>query len=183
MKKKKLYSTGDEELDDLLERAFCEGYEYAQREFSKNDEEDDKLSREDERDIKRYQRSKSARKNAELGIAAYEGDKDAQKKLRRKITAAGGAMGALSGAISGSMIGSSHGKSKGLIGGAIGAAAGGAFGAGAANRLARSTEHGKKYNESRSSSDVKIAISLQKDKLKVAKGEMSKKEFKDKWGK
>ena len=30
----KLYSTGDEELDDLLEKAFCEGYEYAQREFA-----------------------------------------------------------------------------------------------------------------------------------------------------
>lgn len=30
----KLYSTGDSELDDLLERAFCEGYEYAQREYS-----------------------------------------------------------------------------------------------------------------------------------------------------
>lgn len=29
----KLYSTGDEDLDELLERAFCEGYEYAQREF------------------------------------------------------------------------------------------------------------------------------------------------------
>ena len=30
----KLYSTGDSELDDLLERAFCEGYEYAQKEFA-----------------------------------------------------------------------------------------------------------------------------------------------------
>lgn len=33
----KLYSTGDDELDDLLERAFCDGYEYAQREFAKID--------------------------------------------------------------------------------------------------------------------------------------------------
>ena len=31
----KLYSTGDPELDDLLEKAFCEGYEYAQKEFAK----------------------------------------------------------------------------------------------------------------------------------------------------
>ena len=30
----KLYSTGDDYLDDLLEKAFCEGYEYAQREFA-----------------------------------------------------------------------------------------------------------------------------------------------------
>ena len=27
----RLYSTGNDELDELLERAFCEGYEYAQR--------------------------------------------------------------------------------------------------------------------------------------------------------
>lgn len=33
----KLYSTGDDYLDELLERAFCEGYEYAQREFAKID--------------------------------------------------------------------------------------------------------------------------------------------------
>jgi len=32
----RLYSTGDSDLDDLLERAFCEGYEYAQKEFSEN---------------------------------------------------------------------------------------------------------------------------------------------------
>jgi len=29
----RLYSTGDDFLDDLLEKAFCDGYEYAQREF------------------------------------------------------------------------------------------------------------------------------------------------------
>jgi hypothetical protein len=31
----KLYSTGDDYLDELLERAFCEGYEYAQKEFGR----------------------------------------------------------------------------------------------------------------------------------------------------
>lgn len=30
----RLYSTGDVELDEILERAFCEGYEFAQREFA-----------------------------------------------------------------------------------------------------------------------------------------------------
>lgn len=30
----RLYSTGDYELDEILERAFCEGYEAAQREFT-----------------------------------------------------------------------------------------------------------------------------------------------------
>ncbi len=33
----RLYSTGDSDLDDLLERAFCEGYEYAQRQFAVGD--------------------------------------------------------------------------------------------------------------------------------------------------
>ena len=31
----KLYSTGNDDLDELLEIAFCDGYEYAQREFGK----------------------------------------------------------------------------------------------------------------------------------------------------
>ena len=31
----RLYSTGNDELDELMERAFCEGYEYAQKEFGK----------------------------------------------------------------------------------------------------------------------------------------------------
>ena len=34
VEEEKLYSTGNDELDELLERAFCEGYEYAQREFA-----------------------------------------------------------------------------------------------------------------------------------------------------
>ena len=31
----KLYSTGNDELDEMLEKAFCEGYEYAQKEFAR----------------------------------------------------------------------------------------------------------------------------------------------------
>ena len=34
----RLYSTGNDELDELLERAFCEGYEYAQREYAEKKE-------------------------------------------------------------------------------------------------------------------------------------------------
>ena len=34
----KLYSTGDSDLDDLLEKAFCDGYEYAQKEFSQEED-------------------------------------------------------------------------------------------------------------------------------------------------
>ena len=38
----KLYSTGNDELDELLERAFCEGYEYAQKEFAEEGEKKEK---------------------------------------------------------------------------------------------------------------------------------------------
>ena len=34
VEEEKLYSTGNDELDELLERAFCEGYEYAQKTYS-----------------------------------------------------------------------------------------------------------------------------------------------------
>lgn len=37
VEEEKLYSTGNDELDNLLEHAFCEGYEYAQREFARRD--------------------------------------------------------------------------------------------------------------------------------------------------
>ena len=37
----RLYSTGDVELDEILERAFCEGYEAAQREFADDDSYDE----------------------------------------------------------------------------------------------------------------------------------------------
>lgn len=37
VQEERLYSTGDEMLDNLLERAFCEGYELAQREFGFRD--------------------------------------------------------------------------------------------------------------------------------------------------
>lgn len=33
VQEEKLYSTGNDELDEMLEKAFCEGYELGQREF------------------------------------------------------------------------------------------------------------------------------------------------------
>lgn len=35
MLEERLYSTGDDYLDELLERAFCEGYELGQKEFGR----------------------------------------------------------------------------------------------------------------------------------------------------
>ena len=34
----KLYSTGNDDLDELMERAFCDGYEYAQKEYGVSQE-------------------------------------------------------------------------------------------------------------------------------------------------
>lgn len=48
----RLYSTGNEYLDDLLERAFCEGYEYAQREFAEKEEEEEENKRNNHRALK-----------------------------------------------------------------------------------------------------------------------------------
>lgn len=59
----KLYSTGNDDLDNLLERAFCEGYEYAQYEFSKKDEDED-----EEKIKKRKKRLIAASAGASLGI-------------------------------------------------------------------------------------------------------------------
>ena len=47
----KLYSTGDEMLDNLLERAFCEGYELAQKEFARRDYEG--LSKKGQEDLRK----------------------------------------------------------------------------------------------------------------------------------
>ena len=87
----KLYSTGDSELDDLLEKAFCEGYEYAQREFAKKEDED-----EDSKEEKRNKRKVIAKKVAKgAGIAAgttlaavggYQGVRGIQKYRSDKAT-------------------------------------------------------------------------------------------------
>ena len=69
-KEERLYSTGNDELDELLERAFCEGYEYAQREFGK---------------AERKERRESNRKMKELGISKYDRDAIlAQRKFYKK---------------------------------------------------------------------------------------------------
>ena len=54
----KLYSTGDEMLDNLLERAFCEGYELGQQLFSDSKDEDE----EKEKD----KRKKKLKRNGDL---------------------------------------------------------------------------------------------------------------------
>lgn len=74
IQEEKLYSTGDSDLDDLLEKAFSEGYEYAQKEYGLKDE---------------------------LKKAIKEGDEEKIKRLKRKATAAGVLTGTAAGGITG----------------------------------------------------------------------------------
>ena len=49
----KLYSTGDEMLDNILERAFCEGYELGQQLFSDSKDEDEEKDKRKKKLLKR----------------------------------------------------------------------------------------------------------------------------------
>jgi hypothetical protein len=60
----RLYSTGDSDLDELLEKAFCEGYEYAQREYSLKDELKEAIKSGDEKKIKELKKKSIGRKAA-----------------------------------------------------------------------------------------------------------------------
>ena len=104
----RLYSTGSDELDELLERAFCEGYEYAQKEFSKKEKE---TKGEDNESHRGYGRAYLI--GAEGGVAGrYAGKRavkkaiekgekleDAEKKGEKKAAKVGAAVGAATGAI------------------------------------------------------------------------------------
>jgi hypothetical protein len=59
----RLYSTGSDELDELLERAFCEGYEYAQKEFARRDYEGLTTEQAEALGRKRSDYAKQLRKN------------------------------------------------------------------------------------------------------------------------
>jgi hypothetical protein len=67
----KLYSTGDSDLDDLLERAFSEGYEYAQREFG---------NKENKR--KRREHEVSMAKGALKSLGYGQGEENVKDMLR-----------------------------------------------------------------------------------------------------
>ena len=114
----KLYSTRDDYLDDLLEKAFCEGYEYAQREFAKKD----------------YEKEKEAKMQLAREILEAEEKNDSReaKYLKKKLIENDRKLKTRAGAITGGIIGS--GFIPGL-GPGIGAAAGGAIGHGIGRKV------------------------------------------------
>ena len=63
----RLYSTGDYVLDELLERAFCEGYEFAQMEFSAGEKIDEGIEKVKET----YGKGKEKAKGAYDSVKGY----------------------------------------------------------------------------------------------------------------
>ena len=78
----RLYSTGDEMLDNLLERAFCEGYELGQQLFSDSKDED-----EDEKKDKRKKKLKRLALGTGSALAlagGYQGYKHLERRKADK---------------------------------------------------------------------------------------------------
>lgn len=169
----RLYSTGNEELDDLLERAFSEGYEYAQKLYTA----DGDLTIGDKVDIA-LKKHLTTKKDKEALIEALEEGK--YHKLGKQTAKYGGAGGALAGIASGAAIGSKYGRKGALLGGTVGAALGSGLGAGSgyvATRIGGATRNiVRKISGSADTIDR-----MEADRVKVASGKMTKKEFREKW--
>lgn len=68
----RLYSTGNDDLDYLLEKAFCDGYEFYQKEFDLKDDIKEALRNNDEEELNRL-RKKAKRKSAGIGAGIGAG--------------------------------------------------------------------------------------------------------------
>ena len=185
----KLYSTGDEMLDNLLERAFCEGYELAQREYA---EEEKKIKWLDKKNIEALK--KLYNKDEELkNIRLKQVDEDPETRkegnkqdLRRstKASVKGGIAG--SAATGGLAYGlsrlSGHDRkesAKSAIN-SLGAVAIGALTSVGVKRLIH--KHDNKVREKDLIEGKERALK-DRDIIRVAAGQMSEEEFAEKWGK
>ena len=185
----KLYSTGDEMLDNLLERAFCEGYELAQREYA---EEEKKIKWLDKKNIealkKFYNKDKELR---DIHLKQVDEDpetrKEGNKQELRKSTKAsvkGGIAG--SAAVGGLAYGLSRlsgddrkESAKSAIN-SLGLGAIGALTGVGVERLIHKL--GNKVREKDLIEEKKRALKT-RDTIRVAAGQMSEEEFAEKWGK
>ena len=177
----KLYSTGDEMLDNLLERAFCEGYELAQREYA---EEEKKIKWLDKRNIKALK--KLYDKDEELKDihlkqvdedpeTLKEGNKQGLRKATKEAVKRGSAISVgASGLTYGlaRLLGKDRKESAKLASIPLGAGAIGTLvGVGSGRRLAHKIIKAKE------------SALKQRDTVRVAAGQMSEEEFAEKWGK
>ena len=186
----KLYSTGDEMLDNLLERAFCEGYELAQREYA---EEEKKIKWLDKKNIealkKLYNKDEELRdihlkQVDEDPETRKEGNKQGLRKGTKKAIKLGAAntaaMSGLAYGFSRLLLGQDRRESAKfasipLVGGAIGSLTGVGVGR-LINKL------GNKVREKDLIEGKERALK-NRDAIRVAAGQMSEEEFAEKWGK
>ena len=185
----KLYSTGDEMLDNLLERAFCEGYELAQREYA---EEEKKIKWLDKKNIealkKLYNKDKELR---DIRLKQVDEDPETRKEgneqdLRRstKASVKGGiassaAMSGLSYGLS-RLLGDDRKKSAKNASISLGAGAIGALTGAGVERLIHKLDN--KVREKNLIEGKERALKT-RDTIRVAAGQMSEEEFAEKWGK
>ena len=80
----KLYSTGDEMLDNLLERAFCEGYELGQQLFSDSKDEDEDEEKEKDKRKKNLKRLALGTGSALALAGSYQGYKHLERRKADK---------------------------------------------------------------------------------------------------
>ena len=185
----RLYSTGDEMLDNLLERAFCEGYELAQREYAEEEKKIKWLDKKNIEDLKKLYNKDEELKN--IHLKQVDEDPETRKEgnkqdLRRstKASVKGGltgsaAVGGLAYGLS-RLLGDDRKKSaksaiKSLSAGAIGALTGTGV-----ERLIHKL--GNKVREKGLIEGKERALKT-RDTIRVAAGQMSEEEFAEKWGK
>lgn len=147
----RLFSTGNEDLDLLLEEVYYsgleDGYELCQREFSDDDDDDERISRRPENledyadyDLKHMTRGQMldaleeeqdrAKRNTKKYVK-HHGDYEAKKGAiegEKRGKKSGTIAGSILGGIGGGFIGSTRGPKGIIIGAAGGAAAGGLLG-------------------------------------------------------
>ena len=207
VQEERLYSTGDEMLDNLLERAFCEGYELAQREFGFRDikkaraiarqvqgaEEEKKIKWLDKRNIealkKFYNKDKELR---DINLKQVDEDPETRKEgneqyLRKRTKQA--VKGAIAGSVAGG--GLSYGLSRLFLGAdrkESAKLASRSLRAGAIGSLIMVGEDrlisklGNKVREKNLIEGKERALK-HRDTVRVAAGQMSEEEFAEKWGK
>ena len=185
----KLYSTGDEMLDNLLERAFCEGYELAQREYAEEEKKIKWLDKKNIEALKKLYNKDEELKNIHLKQVDEDPEtrKEGNKQYLRRSTKAsvkGGiagsaAVGGLSYGLS-RLLGDDRKKSAKNASISLGAGAIGALTGAGVERLI--DKLGNKVREKDLIEGKERALK-NRDTIRVAAGQMSEEEFAEKWGK
>ena len=185
----KLYSTGDEMLDNLLERAFCEGYELAQREYAEEEKKIKWLDKKNIEALKKFYNKDEELKNIRLKQVDEDPEtrKEGNKQDLRRSTkasvksgiASSAAMGGLAYGLS-RLSGYDRRESAKFASIPLGAGAIGALTGVGVERLIHKL--GNKVREKDLIEGKERALK-DRDIIRVAAGQMSEEEFAEKWGK